>query len=173
MSQILTKGFELHSSEPLDVSKHMFLAAKCPNCQKLIRFTLSGIYSTGWNLRTFYCKCCQQTHAITMFFEVTESKGERIAFLNLTNSLWRLLGSRMLHRAHSHPALRISMDDPAKMLGYSNKGLSKFLRKFIVIFKSHIYRTVWEKELHQIERESLATIEGQLDLIQSTLKGIE
>lgn len=167
MSRILLGGFEWKKSEPSDPSLFMFLVIKCPNCSKLIRFSMGGTFGLGWSLRTFYCRQCGQTHAITTFIQVEKAQVPTITFRELTESLWRKIGSQKLSKAHQHASFRVKVENPAKMLGYSTQALVQFLKSFTNIFITHVSSTKWEKALHPIELEGLLEIESKLKQIKS------
>jgi hypothetical protein len=175
MARKFSKGFELagfRARNPLDPSMTLFLVVKCPNCQRLIRFSLSGIFGEGWSMRTFFCKGCNQTHAITMFFESKTGTvlSDTANYSNLTESLLRASGSRQLHKAHSLMPGQVRLDDPAKMLGYPTATLAKFLSIYVKTFERHVNSTIWEKKLHPIEVESLKMISSILLCMKNMLK---
>ena len=172
MSSFFAEGMEFRkaSSIPLDLSKFMFLVIKCPNCGNLIRFSLSGTFSLGWALRTFYCKSCQQTHSITMFFETKKQGDTHLAnWTDLTQSLWRTSGARLARRAHTMLPMGIKIDNPAKMLGYPSKKIANWLKEYVTIFMQHLLSTIPEPDLHEIERQSIELILTKLKYILNIL----
>jgi hypothetical protein len=172
MSRFLTEGFELRkaSSNPLDPSKFMFLVIKCPNCEKLIRFSMLGTFGLGWSMRTFYCKACQQTHSITMFFEARKQVAtEHVDWIDLTQSLWRSSGARFVRKAYTFSHLGIKVDNPAKMLGYPSEKIARWLKKYVTIFMQHLSSTISEPDLHEIEKQSIELILAKLQYILNIL----
>ena len=172
MSNTFLEGlkFRKADSSPLDTSRLMFLVIKCPNCEKLIRFSMGGIFGLGWSMRTFYCKACQQTHSVTMFFEAKEQDPlTHVGWHDLTQSLWRSSGARIISKAHNFLFMGVKIDNPAKMLGYPSEKIAKWLKKYVTIFLHHLTSTLLESELHEIEKQSIELIISKLDHILNIL----
>jgi len=172
MSRIFAEGFEFRKadSNPLDPTKSMFLVIKCPNCEKLIRFSMGGIFGLGWSMRTFYCKACQQTHSVTMFFEAKEQGATKYAsWIDLTQSLWRASGVRIIRIAHTKLPMGVKIDNPAKMLGYPSEKIARWLKKYVTLFMQHLQSTSLESDLHEIERQSIELILSKLKYMLNIL----
>ena len=161
--------FHKIKATPLDTDKNMFLVAKCPNCQKLIRFSIGGTFGLGWSLRTFYCKQCKQTHSITILLEVKAMSDKAITWTDLSQSLRRQSGVRVLSKSHSLLPHDVDINDPAKLLGYSSRKIAGWLKAHIHIFIQHLESTQREKGLHALELEGLQSIILKLSYIRKIL----
>jgi|WetSurMetagenome_2_1015567.scaffolds.fasta_scaffold00469_36 hypothetical protein len=166
---LATATFHKATKQQLDSTMSLFLVVKCPNCERLIRFSMGGTFGLGWSLRTFYCKQCKETHSISMFFKVEKGSEKPVHFTDLTQSLWRASGSRVLRIAHKQLPLGLAIENPAKLLGYSSDKLAKWLKKYVKIFHTHIVSTISEKNLHPIEVQGLTVIEYRLQYIYNVL----
>jgi hypothetical protein len=161
--------FHKAKAVPLDATKNMFLVTKCPNCQKVIRFSIGGTFGLGWSLRTFYCKQCKQTHSITMLLETKVISDAAITWTDLSQSLLRQSGTRVLSKAHSLLPHDVDINDPAKLLGYSSRKIAGWLKAHIHIFIQHLESTQREKGLHALELEGLQSIILKLSYIRKIL----
>lgn len=175
MSILKSLGFKLTelkkaSSTPFNVGGNVYLVIKCPNCEKIIRFSMAGTYGPGWSMRTFYCKQCQQTHSITMFFEASKQGTKKpSSWINLTQSLRRTSGVRVVRSAHRHLPMGLKFDNPAKMLGYPSVKIARWLKHYVNIYMQHLLSTLTETDLHEIESQTLQAILNKLKYIHNIL----
>jgi len=130
---------------------------------------MGGTFGLGWSLRTFYCKQCQQTHSITMFFQVEKGPEKPVHFTDLTQSLWRASGTRVLRNAHKQLPLGLPISNPAKLLGFPSSKIAKWLKKYVKIFHDHIISTSHEKLLYPLELSSLEVISHRLSYMYNIL----
>ena len=145
----------------------IYLVTKCPNCYQQIRFKLAGSYGLGWSLRTFYCKKCKETHTIQMHFATEKVESKAANFLDLTQSLWRTGGTRVLRKAHDHLPMGLNISNPAKLLGYPSHKIAKWIQAYANVFIQHLESTGKEKTLHLLELEGLGEIISKLHYIKS------